>query len=364
MDLTKLSLEEIRAHKKDILGCLDELVDETKKYRQRLVDTLHLESRKALTILDLPSSLPTITPIQVGPKKGKLDLVRGPTKRKPVEDIEEFDSDTDIAIPIGRIGTLRGSMSSSYESVIDGPCPPTPTNKCDDSLPRAHVDRVKLVGNKYYVIDTEGHAFEYQPSSKCIKGKRIGIYNPKKKAIFSTLTDLVIDSIFNKDAKDESDAKTVKIGGVPDIGIALPVPPSPIPVIDSDEEVPKHKGGKQGGGKQLMKSRKNEKRCYSPTPPPSPVVYMHLDSESLSFGRQDHLEQVSDWVMNSNIIWYSKNGLSTYIILAPSGSVFKWLESTPLARSEDPDMNFRGPKLGYWDPIKKEIIPKPYEEIV
>ena len=343
-DLTKLSLEEIRFHKKDILGCLDDLVDETKKYRQRLVDTLHMESHKALEILEHPSSVPSvrITPIQLGPKKGKLNLLHGPTKKKPVEDIEEFDSDNDIAI--GRLGTIHGTMSTSYESVIDGPCPPTPTNKCDDSLPRPNEDRIKLIGNKYYVIDKDNHAFEYQDVSKGIKGRHVGIYHPKKKTFFRTLSEHI--------TKDDSDTKTVKIEG------SLPVPPSPIPVIDSDEEVHKHKGGKH-----LMKSRKNEKRCYSPSPP-SPVVYMRLDSESLSFGRQDYLEQVSEWISNSNIVWYSKNGINSYIILAPSGSVYKWLETTSLTRCDDPDMNFRGPKLGYWDPIKKEIISKPYEEIV
>lgn len=385
MDFNKLSLEEIKAHKRDIEATLDSLTGEVDMYKQRLSEAqkvVHFKTADTPSSMFSPSRFrfdtpkaPTPSPVMMPINRGKLNLLYGPTKKKPTDDIEEFDPVNDIAISV----TVKGC------SIVDGPCPPTP-NWSNPVFPSPL--RVKFIGYKYYVLDKSGRAWEYKEGTGSdIRGKYVGVYDPILKEFYSDSTkkttkvqDLIdqgaptvphgvqtktcTKTINFDDSSSVSSVKAVCGFSLPKVEKSAMSLPTPIPIEELIEESsafsPRRRDWRDPGMPVRPRVKITEKRSRSLSP--IPYVTEYPDELNEPF-RQEHLTQVGQWVLNSQVVFNPIYG--SYIIIAPSGAVFKWNQSTKIFSTDDDlDMNFRGPKLGYWDPIRKTIIKTPYEEVV
>lgn len=381
MDLKKLSLEELKAHKTDIEKTLDDLVTEVGKYRTRLDETKKMEAFKTA---DTPISMsryeisipPPPTPSIAPTTRGKLNFVHGPTKPKKPIDIEEFDPETDIAISVDL--TFKGS-------IVEGECPPTPTS--DSPIGRKPYT-VRFIGNKYYYLDAENYAWDYKWTTDKgdTKGKYVGVYDPIHKEFYNQYT-------FKTTKVHDSDNSSVT--ALPETEKPAMRLPSPIHTdsqdwfnsprrhfvtVDSPLRPPRvkytaRKTSHLGMARALDFSEKlHEKRSRSPSPIPKVEASQRIrepfeEPLNMMSGsdliRQGYLQEVGEYILNCNVQWYEKGGYCGHIIRSPSGAVYKWNNSCPFFMSvHDPEMNFRGAKLGYWDPIKKLIIDRPYDEIV
>lgn len=402
MDLKKLSLEELKAHKTDIEKTLDDLVTEVGKYRTRLDETKKMEAFKTA---DTPISMsryeisvpPPPTPSIAPTTRGKLNFVHGPTKPKKPIDIEEFDPETDIAISVDL--TFKGS-------IVEGECPPTPNSV--EPLGRKPYT-VRFIGNKYYYLDAENYAWDYKWTTDKgdTKGKYVGVYDPLLNEFYNQYTfvttkvpkfdnlQVVRPKLNTTTVIDDSDDSSVT--ALPETEKPAMRLPSPIRVdsenwfnsprrhfvtIDSPPRLrgPKvkytaRKTSHLGMARALDFSEKlHEKRSRSPSPIPKVEASQRIrepfeEPLNMMSGsdliRQGYLQEVGEYVLNCNVQWYEKGGYCGHIIRSPSGAVYKWNNSCPFfMNAHDPDMNFRGAKLGYWDPIKKLIIDRPYDEIV
>jgi hypothetical protein len=257
--------------------------------------------------------------------------------------------------------------------------------------------RVKFIGYKYYVLDKAGRAWEYKEGlGSDIKGKYVGVYDPVLKEFYLDSTKKItkVQDLIDQGAPTVPHPQKVKanrddsssISSVEAVcGFSLPKVeksamslPCPIPVEWPSAFSPRRRDWRDPGmpvqprvkhtarlskSKALDFSESNPgKRGRSLSPIPYVTEYSQADDYSDPF-RQEHLTSVGEWVLNSQVVFNHIYG--GHIIISPSGTVYKWNQSTKIFSHEDDlDMNFKGPKLGYWDPIRKIIINTPYDEIV